>query len=332
MITSKDHGKRIDSLVCSKLKDYSRNRLQSLILNGKLIFNDKTINQPSYKLKDDGIIKLIVPEPIEPEIIPQKLDIKVVYEDKNLIVIDKEPGVVVHPGSGNHDNTLVNALLSHCKNNLSGIGGVLRPGVVHRIDKMTSGLIVFAKDDHTHSSLSEQFKEKKTEREYNLLVWNLLPKSEGSIDKNISRSKFNRKKMSVCNSNNGKKAITKYTLIKSFLINENIKISYLKCKLLTGRTHQIRVHMSHIGNPLIGDRTYSRNNYYLKLPENLKNLIFQNFIKSDRQALHARYLGFYHPFKKKKLVFESKLPKDFLTTLNNLDNLSNFESKNTEYE
>ena len=321
MITSQDYGKRIDSLICSKLNNYSRNRLQSLILMGKLKFNEQIIKQPSFKLKNDGIIKLVIPDPVISAITPQNIKINIVYEDNYLIVINKDPGMVVHPGSGNKENTLVNALLSHCKNNLSGIGGVLRPGVVHRIDKMTSGLLVFAKDDQTHQSLSDQFSRKSTEREYDLLVWNLLPNKEGIINKNISRSKFNRKKMSVCDSSSGKNAITSYKLIKTFLINEDIKISYLKCQLQTGRTHQIRVHMSHIGNPLIGDKTYSRNSYYLKLPVQLKSLIFENFIKIDRQALHARYLGFYHPVEKKKLLFESKLPNDFIQTLENLGNL-----------
>ena len=288
---------------------------------GKLKFNEQIIKQPSFKLKNDGIIKLLIPDPVISAITPQNIKINIVYEDNYLIVINKDPGMVVHPGSGNRENTLVNALLSHCKNNLSGIGGVLRPGVVHRIDKMTSGLLVFAKDDQTHKSLSDQFKRKSTEREYDLLVWNLVPSKEGIINKNISRSKFNRKKMSVCDSSNGKNAITNYKLIKTFLINEDIKISYLKCQLQTGRTHQIRVHMSHIGNPLIGDKTYSRNSYYLRLPVQLKSLIFENFIKIDRQALHARYLGFYHPVEKKKLFFESKLPNDFIQTLENLDNL-----------
>ena len=301
LITSNDHGKRIDTLICEKLKNYSRNRLQSMILSNNCVLNGKIVKRPSLKLKEDGIIKLFIPKPVKPEIIGQKLKINIVYEDKNLIVIDKEPGIVVHPGAGNRDKTLVNALLSHCKNNLSGIGGVLRPGVVHRIDKMTSGLLVFAKDDKTHISLSEQFKQKKTQREYNLLVWNLLPNREGIISESICRSKYNRKKMSVSDSNNGKKATTKYKLIRSFIISDKIKISHLKCQLLTGRTHQIRVHMSYIGNPLIGDNTYSRNNYYKNLPVNLKNLIFKNFIKNDRQALHASFLGFFHPLKKKKL-------------------------------
>ncbi len=294
--------------------------MQSLILSNKCILNDEVVKKPSLKLREDGIIKLFVPEPVEPKITPQKLKINVVYEDKNLIVIDKEPGIVVHPGAGNKDNTLVNALLSHCKNDLSGIGGVLRPGVVHRIDKMTSGLLVFAKDDQTHLNLSEQFKKKNTHREYDLFTWNLVPNHEGVIEKNISRSRYNRKKMSVCESNNGKKATTKYKLLKSFVINDKIKISYLKCQLLTGRTHQIRVHMSYIGNPLIGDSTYGRNNYYQKLPESLKNMIFENFIKLDRQALHASFLGFYHPIKKKRLVFESKLPSDLSKMLNKLNN------------
>jgi len=225
--------------------------------------------------------------------------------------------MVVHPGAGNKEYTLVNALLSHCKN-LYGIGGIMRPGVVHRIDKMTSGLLVFAKDDITHNSLSKQFKEKSIKREYDLLAWNVLNQKKGIIETNISRSKFNRKKMAVSTSKSGKVAITKFNLVDSYIINEKIKISYVKCRLLTGRTHQIRLHMSHIGNPIIGDRKYSRNNYYLNLPQNIKDMVYNNFIKNERHALHARYLGFYHPLKKVHLEFKSELPVDLINLFNNL--------------
>ena len=318
MITSQDYGKRIDSLICRKLKNYSRNRLQSLILMGKLKFNEQIIKQPSFKLKNDGIIKLVIPDPVISEITPQNIKINIVYEDNYLIVVNKDPGMVVHPGSGNRENTLVNALLSHCKNNLSGIGGVLRPGVVHRIDKMTSGLLVFAKDDQTHRSLSDQFRRKSTEREYDLLVWNLLPNKEGIINKNISRSKFNRKKMSICDSSSGKSAITNYKLIKTFLINENIKISYLKCQLQTGRTHQIRVHMNYLGNSIVGDDKYKKK---FKKIKNI-NPMLENKIKNlDRQFLHAQTIGFIHPKKNKEMIFNSILPNELRIILKTLRNI-----------
>ena len=258
-ITSKDLDKRIDVIIAQKLKDLSRNRLQQLITNGNLKFNDTIITQPSIKLKKLGELILEIPKPKKYSLIPQNLELDIVYEDEHLIVLNKKAGTVVHPGSGNNENTLVNGLLSHCKN-LSGIGGVLRPGVVHRIDKMTSGLLVFAKDDITHNSLSEQFKRKSIKREYDLFTWNFLKNERGTIETNIERSKLNRQKMAVALPNSGKIAITQFWLINSFDVSEKIKISYVKCKLFTGRTHQIRLHMSYIGNPLLGDRKYSRNN------------------------------------------------------------------------
>ena len=319
LITSKDLDKRVDVIIAQKLKDLSRNRLQQLITNGNLKFNDTIITQPSIKLKKLGELILEIPKPKKYSLIPQNLELDIVYEDEHLIVLNKKAGTVVHPGSGNNENTLVNGLLSHCKN-LSGIGGVLRPGVVHRIDKMTSGLLVFAKDDFTHNSLSEQFKRKSIKREYDLFAWNILKKEHGIIETNIERSKQNRQKMAVAKSNSGKLAITKFWLINSFNISEKIKISHVKCKLYTGRTHQIRVHMSYIGNPLLGDKKYSRNNYHIQLTDDIRSFITENFIKPERQALHASKLGFYHPFKKKSLVFNSKFPKDLLKLSKYLSN------------
>ena len=281
--------------------------------------NERVIENPSIKLKEEGTIKIEIPKPRAYSLTPQNIKIKVIYEDEHLIVIDKEAGMIVHPGSGNFENTLVNAVLYHCKDNLSGIGGVLRPGVVHRIDKMTSGLIVLAKNDLTHNSLSEQFKLKTTFREYDLLVWNSLPKDNDEINTKISRSKLNRKKMAVTKKDNGKIAITRYKKIKSYILNEKITISQLKCQLLTGRTHQIRLHMSFIGNPLIGDKKYSRNNYYLKLPDSLKSIIYEKFVMLERHTLHATKLGFKHPHTNKKLLFHSNLPKDFNMLIKKLD-------------
>ena len=318
LITSNDLDKRVDIFITQKLENLSRNRLQQLIADGNLMLNDKLITQPSVKLKKLGKLILKIPEPKQCSLIPQKLQLDIVYEDNNLIVLDKKAGTVVHPGSGNNENTLVNGLLSHCKK-LSGIGGVLRPGVVHRIDKMTSGLLVFAKDDTTHHNLSDQFKKRSIKREYDLFTWNILKKEHGIIETNIERSKQNRQKMAVAKSNSGKRAITKFRLVNSFNISEKIKISHVKCKLYTGRTHQIRVHMSYIGNPLLGDKKYSSNNYHLQLTDNMRFFITENFIKPERQALHASKLGFYHPLKKKSLVFNSKFPAD-------LQKLSNFLS------
>ncbi|MFL2661647.1 MAG: RluA family pseudouridine synthase [Alphaproteobacteria bacterium] len=317
-ISSNDLGKRVDYILSNKLQNFSRRRIQSFIIEGHLTYNDIQIIQPSFKLRHCGAYKLNIPEPTRYEILPQKIELNIVYEDEHLIVINKEPGIVVHPGAGNATNTIVNALLFHCKNNLSGIGGVMRPGVVHRIDKMTSGLIVFAKDDITHNSLSTQFQKKSTFREYNLISWNLLTTNEGEIRTRLIRSRLNRKKMTVTNKENGKLAITRFQLVKSFVINDEIKISHIKCKLLTGRTHQIRVHMSHINNPIIGDTTYSRNKYVLKLPLDLQKYVKKHFITPERQALHARLLGFLHPHKKIEMQFESNLPDDINDLLNKL--------------
>ena len=314
-VSSKDLGKRIDLFISEKLDEFSRNKVQMLINNGNLTFNNEKITQTSIKLKKLGTLLLFIPELKPSKIIAQDLQLNIVYEDDYLIIINKNAGMVVHPATGNTDNTLVNALLHHCKENLSGIGGVKRPGVVHRIDKMTSGLLVFAKDDFTHNELSEQFKKKQTIREYDLLAWNQTPKQEGVIENRICRSKFNRKKMAITNQKDiGKTAITKYKLIKNYKINKYISISHIKCSLMTGRTHQIRVHMSHIGNPLIGDKKYSRNNYYTKLPDSLKKIVLNSFIMKERQALHAGKLGFFHPKKHKNMLFKSKMPLD----INNL--------------
>ena len=198
-VSSKDLGKRIDLFISEKLDEFSRNKVQMLINNGNLTFNNEKITQTSIKLRKLGTLLLLIPELKPSKIIAQDLQLNIVYEDNYLIIINKNAGMVVHPATGNTDNTLVNALLHHCKENLSGIGGVKRPGVVHRIDKMTSGLLVFAKDDYTHNELSEQFKKKQTIREYDLLAWNQTPKQEGVIENRICRSKFNRKKMAITN-------------------------------------------------------------------------------------------------------------------------------------
>ncbi len=323
-VSSNDLGKRIDSFISEKLSELSRSKVQMLINNGNLNFNNEKITQTSIKLKKLGTLLLFIPESKPSKIIAQNLKLNIIYEDDYLIVINKKAGMVVHPAAGNRNNTVVNALLHHCKENLSGIGGVKRPGVVHRLDKMTSGLLVFAKDDHTHNALSEQFKKKETVREYNLLAWNQTPKEQGIIEKRICRSKFNRKKMAITNQKNtGKTAITKYKLLKNYKINGKISISHIQCSLMTGRTHQIRVHMSYLGNPLIGDKKYSRNNYYTMLPENLKKITFNSFINHERQALHAGKLGFFHPKMHKNMLFESKLPLDIHDLLSILNKSSN---------
>ena len=227
-----------------------------------------------------------------------------------MLVLNKRAGIIVHPGAGNYQDTLVNGLLYHCKESLSGIGGVMRPGIVHRIDKMTSGLLVIAKNDKTHNELSEQFKNRKIIRKYICLTWNSTNLKKGLIKKNITRSKVNRKKMVVCDENLGRVAITEYQIIKTFDF-EKITISLYECKLHTGRTHQIRVHLNHIGVPIIGDFVYKRNINKDYLPIKIKQNIENNFIIPKRQALHAKSIGFFHPYKKKDMFFESEEPKEF---------------------
>ena len=310
-VTSNDLDKRIDKFLTEKVSSVSRNRLQSIISEKMVKINNQIIISPSSKIKSTGIITLEIPEPIEAIAKPKDIKINIIYEDKNLIVIDKKAGMVVHPGAGNSDNTLVNALLHHCKDNLSGIGGVLRPGIVHRIDKMTSGLIVVAKDDQTHISLSNQFKNKTVEKHYYLFCWGDLINTKGTIENYIIRSNRNRKKMTISKNNIGRFASTDYEVLEEFQINDDDNISFIKCNLNTGRTHQIRVHMSYIGCPLLGDILYGKQKEEKVDNQKLKCFIIKNFINTGRQALHAKKLGFYHPQKKKRLSFEIPFPKDF---------------------
>lgn len=314
-VTSNDLNKRVDKFLTEKVSSVSRNRLQSIISEKKVKINNQTIFSPSSKIKSTGIATLEIPEPIEAVAKPKDIKIKIIYEDRNLIIIDKKAGMVVHPGAGNFDNTLVNALLHHCGNSLSGIGGVLRPGIVHRIDKMTSGLIVVAKNDQTHLSLSNQFKNKTVEKEYYLFCWGGFIKQKGSIQNYIIRSNRNRKKMTVSTKNTGRFASTDYQILEEFRLNDDNNIKFVKCKLNTGRTHQIRVHMSHIGCPLLGDMLYGKQKAEKIDNKNLKNFIIDNFINNGRQALHAKKLGFYHPEKKERVTFETRFPSDFQSFL-----------------
>lgn len=319
-VTSNDLDKRIDKFLTEKVGSVSRNRLQSIILEKKVKINDQIIISTSSRIKCTGLITLEIPEPIETVAKPKDIKINIIYEDKNLIVINKKAGMVVHPGAGNSDNTLVNALLHHCGDTLSGIGGVLRPGIVHRIDKMTSGLIVVAKDDQTHISLSNQFKNKTVEKEYYLFCWGDLINQKGSIENYIIRSSRNRKKMTISKNNTGRFASTDYEVLEEFQINDDDYISFIKCNLNTGRTHQIRVHMSHIGCPLLGDMLYGKQKVEKVNNKKLKYFITNNFISNSRQALHAKKLGFYHPHKKERLVFETPFPRDFQDFLEILKN------------
>ena len=312
------HGHRIDKFLQSQINKLSRTRLQTLIRNGQVKLNNTTINNPSKKIKEGDQIKIDFPPPKETLIKPNKIPLNILYDDDDIIVINKFPGVVVHPGAGNYENTIVNGLLYKYQNNLSSIGGKLRPGIVHRIDKDTSGVIVVAKNDNSHINLSQQFANHTIKRVYEALVWGSLKPQRGKIQEKISRSIKNRQLMTV-RKEKGKMAITNYNTLKIFQ-NANLpKISLIECQLETGRTHQIRVHMNFKGNPILGDKSYGKlKKKFKKIDPNIEKKI-NNF---NRQALHAKSLGFLHPNTKKEVLFEAKRPRDFDSLIKNLTKAS----------
>ena len=296
-----ENSLRLDKFLTSKL-DLSRAEIQRLIKGGNVFVDEEEITDCAYKTRLGDTFEIDIPQPIEATPKAQNIELNIVYEDNDLIVLNKPAGMVVHPGAGVYEGTLVNALLYHCRDSLSGIGGVKRPGIVHRIDKETSGLLVVAKNDTTHLGLSEQFSKHSIKRTYFAFVYGTALPSQGTIEGNIGRSKFDRKKMALLKMG-GKEAITHYKTIENF---SNFA-SLIKCQLETGRTHQIRVHLSSIGHHLIGDKVYTANSRdFLKVPSDIRAYV-QNF---HRQALHAATLGFIHPSTKKELLFETDLPSD----------------------
>jgi 23S rRNA pseudouridine1911/1915/1917 synthase len=301
------HGYRIDKFLQLKISELSRTRLQNLIYEGEVKLNNIIITNASKKIKKQDKIKINFPPPKETLIKANKIPLNILYDDEDIIVINKSPGVVVHPGAGNYEKTIVNGLLYKYKNNLSSVGGKLRPGIVHRIDKDTSGVIVVAKNDMAHINLSKQFSEHTVQRMYEALVWGVLKPQNGEINQKISRSERNRQLMTV-KREKGKIAITNYKTLRIFQ-NVNVpKISLIECKLKTGRTHQIRVHMNFKGNSILGDKSYGKlKKKFKKIDLDLDKKI-NNF---NRQALHAKTLGFIHPKTKKEIFFEAKRPKDF---------------------
>tara|TARA_B100000029_G_scaffold490391_1_gene549375 strand:- start:423 stop:1406 length:984 start_codon:yes stop_codon:yes gene_type:complete len=301
------NSSRLDKFLQIKLTNFSRTKIQKLIHEGFVKINDKLVNETSKKIKNDDKIEIVFPPPKETNIKSTKMNLDILHEDDDIVVINKAPGVVVHPGAGNYDKTIVNGLLFHCKNNLSGIGGKLRPGIVHRIDKDTSGVIVAAKNDRSHIYLSKQFSEHSIKRIYESVIWGSLRPLNGRISENISRSKRNRQLMAV-SKNKGKKAITNYKTLKVFKNINLPKISLVECKLETGRTHQIRVHMNFKGNPIVGDKSYGKTKIKFK---KIDKIVEKNLKDFNRQALHAKSLGFIHPKTKKEIFFEADRPKDF---------------------
>lgn len=304
-------GTRLDRWLAESLPDLSRSRLQALIEEGALTSQGGVVGSASRKVKAGETYELNVPAP-EPALpAAQEIPLVIVYEDDDLIVIDKPAGMVVHPAPGASDNTLVNALLHHCAGTLSGIGGVKRPGIVHRIDKDTSGLLVAAKNDRAHHGLARQFAKHSIERVYLALCWGAPLPRHGEVEGAIGRNPADRKKMAIVPG--GKPALTYFKVISIF----GDYASLVECRLATGRTHQIRVHMTSIGHPLVGDQLYGKGNRKSTAPVTAKTLL----TAFPRQALHAKILGFDHPISGEKLLFESELPSDFKGLIDSLKGL-----------
>jgi len=318
IVEEDENNLRLDVFINKREKLISRTRIKNLILKEKLKINNLIIDSPSKKVSTGDKINLKIPEPEEASLKPYKFNLDIVHEDDDLLVINKPAGIIMHPGAGNYDKTIVNALVYYSKDSLSTIGDELRPGIVHRIDKDTSGLVVVAKNNETHENLSLQFSEHSITRVYQLLIWGKLRPSSGKIDTFITRSSKNRQMMEVSISK-GKRAITNYKTIEVFENDKTPTLSLVECRLETGRTHQIRVHMTHMGNSIMGDGKYKKKYKKLKnIDTNLENLIH----KLDRQFLHAKTLGFIHPRTKKELIFSSILPQELEKIVQLLRNTS----------
>jgi 23S rRNA pseudouridine1911/1915/1917 synthase len=305
-----DAGARLDRFLAQALPELSRSRLQGLIDQGAVTLEGEKIGDGNRRVKPGEIYDVAIPEPTTATPQGEDIPLTVVYEDKDLIVIEKPAGLVVHPAAGNPDGTLVNALIAHCGTDLAGIGGEARPGIVHRLDKDTSGLLIAAKNEQAMKSLAKQFAAHTIERAYHAVVWGTPRSGEGLVEGHIGRSPFDRKRMAVLRGQ-GKEARTRYRVIERFGDPERPFASLIECRLETGRTHQIRVHLTHLGHPLIGDPQYGR----ARQPPRAKNpeeeTAFALATGFSRQALHAFILGFQHPSLHKSMHFESPWPADF---------------------
>ena len=317
-VDSNNNGKRLDVFLSENIGQFTRSFLKKLIEDNQVKLNNKITPLSSTKVKYKDLIIVNIVEKNTKDIVPKKIDLDVIYEDKSILIINKPKGMVVHPGAGNYENTLVNALLYKYKKNLSDINGTLRPGIVHRIDKETSGLLVIAKNNFAHANLGEQFSKHTIERKYLCLAWGVVRPLNGKISTLITRDKKNRQLMTVSDIN-GKKAITNYKTIKVFNIKDIPKISLIECKLETGRTHQIRVHLKYKGTSLLGDKQYGKKNVKFK---KINNEFFMKLNELSGQALHAKTLGFNHPVTKKWMSFNTDLPDEFKKILNLLKNLN----------
>ena len=313
---TKEEGLRVDIFINKREKLLSRTKIKNLILNGKLKLNDKIIYTPSKKVTNRDNIRLEIQETKKASLKPYNFKLNIVFEDEDLIVINKPAGIIMHPGAGNYDKTIVNALMYYCGKNLSSIGDKYRPGIVHRIDKDTSGLVVVAKNNFCHENLSIQFNRHTIKRNYELLIWGKLRPRIGKINTLITRSKKNRQLMEV-SLIKGKKAITNYKTIEVFENNKTPTLSLVECRLETGRTHQIRAHMSYKGNFILGDKKYKKK---FKKIKNIDPELNKALNKLDRQFLHAKTLGFVHPRTGTNLEFNSFLPNDLENILKLLRN------------
>lgn len=293
LVADSDANIRIDKYISSNIKDLSRTHIQKLIQEGYVKILDKSVKS-NYKVSSGDKVNICIPDPVEPNIEPENIPLDILYEDDDIVVINKGKGMVVHPAAGHYSGTLVNSLMYHCKDQLSGINGIMRPGIVHRIDMNTTGVLVTCKNNKSHIYIAEQLKVHSITRKYNALVYNSFKEESGIVDAPIGRHNIDRKKMAI-NHKNGKNAVTHYQVLE----NLNNKYSHIECALETGRTHQIRVHMSSIHHPLLGDNVYG--------PE-------KSSFDLEGQALHARLLGFIHPSTKKYVEFEAPLP-DYFTKL-----------------
>ena len=313
-VKNKENNLRIDVLLSNQNYKLSRSRVKVLILENNLKINNIIVTDPSRKVKVDDEILFKIKEPKKETLAPFKYPLEIIFEDEDLLVINKSAGISMHPGPGNYDNTIVNALINYTGSNLSNIGNALRPGIVHRIDKDTSGLIVIAKNNFCHENLSNQFSKHTIRRVYQALVWGKIRPRNGKIETFITRSSRNRQMMEV-SLKRGKKAITNYKTLEIFE-NDNVPtLSLIECKLETGRTHQIRVHFYNKGNHILGDKKYKkRYKKFININPELEKCI----IDLDRQFLHAKILGFNHPKNNKWLEFSTKLPDQLVKIIKNL--------------
>ncbi|HVN47242.1 MAG TPA: RluA family pseudouridine synthase [Bacteroidota bacterium] len=310
IIPPHEHRKRLDVYLTNRIENATRNKVQQAIEAGAVLVNQKKVKS-SYQLNPNDVIDIMFPRPPRPDAKPENIPIEIIYEDDQLVIVNKPAGMVTHPAYTHYTGTLVNAMLFHC-NQLSHVNTELRPGIVHRLDKDTTGLMVVAKNDVAHQLLAKQFSKRTIDREYWAIVWGTFKKTNGTIEANLGRSKKDRKKVAV--TEDGKIAVTEYEVLKTFEF-----LSLVKLHLKTGRTHQIRVHLAHIGHPVFGDPTYGgRSNTWNGL-SGTKAQHAANLLKLiERQALHAKTIGFIHPATKEFVKFDSELPADMQQVIENL--------------